>query len=133
VQNTVPVGGYIFESYLYTHSAYDVNQRFKQYVVAAQFAGRTNILEWQNEELLETCHNHFLGFLLYSLSSIGSNGNQQFFYHTLCCNFHGLSRKGQEYLSRLGFASKLRSFDETRSVCISKSREIVRSTLYQYK
>ena len=117
----VPEGGYIFECYLYGHSPYQINKNFLGYLRQANEEFRPSILPWQNEELLEQSHNHFMGYILYSLSAVGSNGNKQYFYHTLCCNFHGLSRQGQIYLSRLGLANKLRSFDAIRQTCIDKS------------
>ena len=90
----VPEGGYIFECYLYGHSPYQINKNFLGYLRQANEEFRPSILPWQNEELLEQSHNHFMGYILYSLSAVGSNGNKQYFYHTLCCNFHGLSRQG---------------------------------------
>jgi hypothetical protein len=35
-----------------------------------------------------------MGYLIFTLGSIGTNGRGQLFYHTLGCNFYGLSRDG---------------------------------------
>ena len=84
------------------------------------------LLRWQNEDLLDQCAGKFMGYLIFTLGCIGVKGRGQLFYHTLGCNFYGLSRDGIHYLSRYGFASNIRDYDEKRDAAYHRSKEISR-------
>ena len=123
----VPVGGYLFECYLYSNSSYAVNRLWYKYLSIAQDNPEGKLQLCQNEELLDQSSGHFMGYLLFALGNIGSNGRGQLFYHTLACNFYGLSRDGIHYLSRYGFAANIRSFDVLRQEAYNRSVEMTRS------
>ena len=84
------------------------------------------LLPWQNEDLLDQSAGKFMGYLIFTLGSIGTNGRGQLFYHTLGCNFYGLPRDGIHYLSRYGFASNIRDYDDRRNQAYHRSKEMSR-------
>lgn len=71
----------------------------------------------------------FAGWLLLHLGNVGSNGRDQLFYLTLVAHYHGLSRNGIDLLSRFGYATNLKRFDDNRKICLLQSRTRTRSMI----
>jgi len=65
--------------------------------------------------------NGFVGWLLFHINSVGTNGQQQMFYVTLTNTYYGLSRDGIDLLYRYGYGVSLDVYDNLRTVCRQKS------------
>ena len=119
----VLTGGYIFECYLTMNSSYSTNKLWNTYQKQADNTVDGKLLQWQNEELLNMATSSFVGHLIQTLGSLGTNGRRQLFYHTLACNYFGLSREGIFFLSQYGYTCSLDHFDDLRKVCCHESTE----------
>ena len=56
----------------------------------------------------------FMGWLLFHINSIGSNGCRQLFYLTFVASYYGLSRNGVHTLSEYGYGVSTDMFDKFR-------------------
>ena len=121
----VPLGGFLFEYFLWTSSGYAM---FRSFQAAVSFAEYENALPArEQQELMKEAGPKFAGWLLLHIGNIGSNGREQLFYLTLVAHNHGLSRNGVDLLSRYGYTTNLKRFDDMRKVCLARSRTSTRS------
>ena len=124
---TVPLGGFLFEYFLWTASGYSVFRLF-QSVVAHTGNDQAIPLDHQTE-FMQGSGASFAGWLLLHLGNIGSNGRDQLFYLTLVAHYHGLSRNGIDLLSRFGYATNLKRFDDKRKICLLQARTRTKSVV----
>lgn len=127
----VPKGGFLFEYYLVSCSSWSVNKKFGQYI--ATDVDRDDIFE----EILEQCITHFIGWVLFHVASIGTNGRRQMFYVTFMNRFYGLSRDGIDINHKFGYGVSLSMYDsmkashEHKSTCDIQHKEEL-AALYWY-
>ena len=124
---TVPIGGYLFEYFLWTCSGYSLFRVFSQTVRASP--GAAIPLELQ-QQLMASLSGKFIGWLLFHVACLGSNGRKQMFYMTFVNHYFGLSRRGIKYLSRYGYATNLTRFDDMRRGCLLRSQHKTRFMLF---
>jgi hypothetical protein len=87
--NIVPLGGYLFEYFMFTASSYSQHRLWTQ--LCNNIDGNQAIdIERQHKFIKYNC-NSFIGWLLFHIGNIGSNGGRQLFYtylsrvHTSVC------------------------------------------------
>jgi hypothetical protein len=80
----------------------------------------------QKEDLVDKNVNTFVGWLLFHISSIGSNGRRQQFYHTFLAHYLGLSRNGIDNMHRFGYTVAVTNFDSMRREVLQESIENTR-------
>jgi hypothetical protein len=78
------------------------------------------------DDLVQSCLNGYVGWLLYHVGSVGTNGRRQLFYLSFVCRFYGLSRAGLDLLAQFGFCVNLTMFDEMLKQCQQHSIEKAR-------
>ena len=125
VLSTVPIGGYLFEYFLWTRSGYALFRVFGKSVRASP--GAAIPLDLQ-QQLMTSLSGKFIGWLLFHVACLGSNGRKQMFYMTFVNHYFGLSRRGIKYLSRYGYATNLTRFDDMRRGCLLSSQHKTRYT-----
>jgi hypothetical protein len=79
--------------------------------------------------ILETSTSKFVGWVLMSVNSIGSNGVQQHFHTTFANYYLGLSRLGITINSKYGYGVPLTTFDNIRKSELAYSRRTAREKL----
>ena len=122
---TVPLGGFLFEYFMWTASGYAMYRLFQ--TTAANIGDDEAMSDRQQHEFMQAAGTRFAGWLLWHFGNMGSNGRDQLFYLTLVSNYHGLSRNGIDILSRFGYATNLKRFDDRRKTCLLQSRTSSRS------
>ena len=79
-------------------------------------------------EFITSNLNSFIGWILFHIGSIGTNGKRQLFYITFTCVYFGLSRDGINALNQFGYGVPLTAFDDfrcdSRQDCIVDTRYI---------
>jgi hypothetical protein len=63
------------------------------------------------EDLIQDVLNAYVGWLIYHVGSIGTNGRRQLFYLSFVCRFYGLSRAGLDLMAQYGYCVNLTMFD----------------------
>ena len=121
---TVPLGGFLFEYFMWTASGYAIFRLFQS--AAGNNGDDQAIPDHQQHDFMKAAGASFAGWLLWHLGNIGSNGRDQLFYMTLVANYHGLSRNGIDLLARFGYATNLKRFDDKRKMCLLQSRTTTR-------
>ena len=96
---------------MYTTSSY-VNHR--QWTTVCSNLESDAIEEVTQQSIIDKNLNAFIGWLLFNIGRIGSNGNRQLFFITYTCTFFGLSRDGIEALYRYGYGVSLTTYDSFR-------------------
>lgn len=124
---TVPIGGYLFEYFLWTCSGYTLFRVFGKSVRASP--GAAIPLDLQ-QQLIASLSGKFIGWLLFHVACLGSNGRKQMFYMTFVNHYFGLSRMGIKCLSRYGYATNLTRFDDMRQGCLLMSQHKTRYIPY---
>ena len=81
----------------------------------------------QRQALVDRNVNTFIGWLIFHITSIGSNGRRQQFYHSFLAQYYGLSRNGIDNLHRFGYICALTAFDSMRQEVL---QEAIESTRY---
>ena len=116
----VPLGGFLFEYFMWTSSGYAVFRKFQSSVAVEGHEQSLSLQEQQ--EFMQGAGSKFAGWLLLHLGNIGSNGRDQLFYLTLVAHYHGLSRNGIDLMSRFGYTTNLNRFDNKRKLCLLTSQ-----------
>ena len=111
----VPLGGYLFEYFMFTASSYSQHRIWtrKCNTMNEHQAIEIGI---QHKFIKDNC-NSFVGWLLFHIGNIGSNGGRQLFYLSFTCAYFGLSRDGLEALNQYGYGCPLSSYDEYKVQC----------------
>ena len=122
----VPLGGYLFEYYLWTCSGYTVFRQFQSSLNRSQDGSLPQDVQIS---LLQKLSSKFAGWLLLHVASLGNNGRKQMFYMTFVNHYFGLSREGIKTLSRYGFATNLTRFDDMRKGSLLKSQHNTRCVM----
>ena len=130
VDVTVPLGGFLFEYFMWTASGYAMFRLFQTTV--ANIGNDEAITDRQQHEFMQAAGARFAGWLLWHVGNIGSNGRDQLFYLTLVANYHGLSRNGIDLLSRFGYVTNLKRFDDRRKMRLLQSRTSTRSVIIPF-
>jgi hypothetical protein len=127
--HVVPEGGWLLEYYLRAHAAYSVNRSFTRYLrIYANDPSDSNLTDlWKS--IVDNCAVKFVGWILFSVMSVGSNGNTQSFYLTFVNHYLGLSRLGIDINSKYGYGVPLTSFDNMRAEQLNKCREEAKTKL----
>ena len=115
---TVPRCGLLFEVYMTVCASWSQNRKWNQLLHGIQNDNDPNMEALSDDDqnqLIQDNSNGFIGWLLFTCSSIGIHGRRQLFYHTFVSHYFGLSRQGIDTLSKYGFTQSLRSFDMIRS------------------
>ena len=123
----VPLGGYLFEYFLWTCSGYTVFRQFQSGLARSQGG---SLPENVQVSLLQKLSSKFAGWLLFHVASLGNNGRKQMFYMTFVNHYFGLSREGIKTLSRYGYATNLTRFDDMRQGSLLKSQHNTRCVMY---
>jgi hypothetical protein len=131
VDVTVPLGGFLFEYFMWTASGYAMFRLFQTTV--ANIGNDEAIPDLQQQEFMQAAGSRFAGWLLWHVGNIGSNGRDQLFYLTLVANYHGLSRNGIDLLSRFGYVTNLKRFDDRRKMRLLQSRTSTRSVIIPFQ
>ena len=108
----MPLCGFTFEYFMRTASGYAANKKWLREVARVQdgnaFDDSTQQHFWDTEKSM------FMGWLLFHVNSIGSNGCRQLFYITFVSSYYGLSRNGVHTLSEYGYGISTDLFDKYR-------------------
>ena len=118
---TVPSGGKLFEYFMVTTAGYS------DYRTVCGLDEDTESNAEQRQALVYRNVNTFIGWLIFHITSIGSNGRRQQFYHSFLAQYYGLSRNGIESLHRYGYICALTAFDNMRQEVL---QEAIESTRY---
>lgn len=81
------------------------------------------------KQIYEGCSTRFVGWILFSTNSIGSNGSLQPFYLTLLNYYFGLSRSGITINSKYGMGVPLSTFDKIRKEKLEEAKQQTRLRL----
>lgn len=121
----VPIGGFLFEYFLLTCSGYAIYREFQTCLQESRGAVLPRV---KQEKWMKALSGKFVGWLLFHVACVGSNGRRQMFYMTFVNQYFGLSRHGISCLSRYGYATALTKFDEMRARCRHQSEQETRYT-----
>ena len=116
----VPKGGMLFEHYMYTCSSY---AQYRKWTSAITQSMENNgvIPDVCQDELIQDNLTVFVGWLLMHIGNIGRKARRQRFYHTHVLQYLGLSRRGVDLLSQLGYGVTLDMYDNMRRDYITAS------------
>ena len=124
--NLVQTGGYLFEYFMWTSPGYSNYRRWTKFYNEMDERGLDIDIQYK---IIKENMNDFVGWLLFHIGRIGSNGISQLFYITLTCSYFGLSRDGIDAMYRYGYGVSLSTFDDLRRDCkelsITESRYII--------
>lgn len=129
--NIVPRAGWLFEIYMEQAASFSNYRLWRSILKAsttdAQLVERKQYSSDdepdQMDVLIQTSLNEYVGWLIYHVASVGTNGRRQLFYLSFVCRFYGLSRAGLDLLSKFGFGVSLTMFDEMLHRCQLQSLE----------
>jgi hypothetical protein len=122
---TVSRVGFLFEWYMTTCASFT---QFRKYRTAAGEARAMGVMipqDQQNQFISLNQHN-FTGWLLFHVSSTGTNARRQMFYLTFLMQYHGLSREGIELCADIGYCQRLRTFDDSRNEALQTNTNRIR-------
>lgn len=108
---SVPLGGFLFEYFMYTTSSYVNNREWNS---VCNNMDADTIDEHVQHQLISKNINSFIGWLLFTIGRIGSNGNKQLFFITFTSTYYGLSRDGIDALYRYGYGVSLSVYDDMK-------------------
>ena len=112
----VPLGGWLFEYFMYSCAGYSSNKRWISSTTKLENLNLECMpADWQ-EQFIQENENSFIGWLLFHIGNIGSNGRSQLFFLTFTAHYYGLSREGIRTLSRYGYGVTLDMFDSLRQI-----------------
>jgi hypothetical protein len=114
VVGTVGSGGWLMEYFLLSAAPWSVLALYKDYLKSKTEQ------KWQ--KILELAHTRFTGWLLFHVSSIGTNGRSQLFYFTVVAKHFGLSREGIRVMHDVGYGVSPTMYDTTRQQEETKSQ-----------
>ena len=80
----------------------------------------------KRQALVDSNTNTFVGWIIFHIASLGTNGRRQLFYHTFISYYYGLSRNGIECMHRFGYMSAVTNFDAMRQEVLHESIENTR-------
>ena len=106
---TVPLGGWLMEYFLWTCASWSVLKDYRSFL---DMEGSRSARLQAFDSILDRCGSTFMGWILFHVSSVGTNGRAQLFYTTFVNNYFGLSRSGILTQSRYGFGVSLTMFDD---------------------
>ena len=118
--HTVPTGGVLFEYFMMTTAGYSNHRTFSSLDDDPQ--SDTD----KRKAIVDNNTNTFIGWIIFHIASLGTNGRRQLFYHTFLSHYYGLSRNGIECLHRFGFMCALTNFDSMRQEVLHESIENTR-------
>ncbi len=128
---TVPQAGWLFEIYMEQAASFS-NYRLWRSILKTSTtdAQRVERKQYSSDDdldqmdvLIQNSLSEYVGWLIYHVASIGTNGRRQLFYLSFVCRFYGLSRAGLDLLSQFGFGVSLTMFDEMLHRCRLQSLE----------
>lgn len=99
---TVPVGGSIFEAYLWMFSGH-INHRLWKCALMKVTVEEPAISMDTNELLVEREQTKFCGYLLYHMGMVTKKTSNQGFYLNFAAKYYGLSRRGNLILHKYGY------------------------------
>lgn len=108
-----------------TASCYSSYRQWKK-VCKQPLATNTSLDIQVENDILQSNVNKFIGWLLFHLSNIGSNGRQQMFYVTFIAQYYGLSRNGVNHLAKYGYGVTNDMADVCKQDMVVKSSETTR-------
>ena len=114
-RHIVTSGGKLFEYFMMTCSGYSENRKFLSIMENPD----TNQHECM--EIVQKNVSNFVGWLIFHICSVGTNGRRQQFYHTFVSHYFGLSRMGIDGMHSLGYSSSLTMFDSMRKIVLQES------------
>jgi hypothetical protein len=120
----VPAGGFLFEYFMWTCSSYSAHRRWSR-VVGDLLAGAPISMDDENTLISHNLRG-FVGWLLFHVASIGTNGRRQLFYITFLCQYYGLSRNGVDTLASFGYGLNNTMMDEMTADCSVQAMETSR-------
>ena len=121
---SVPKLGLLFEFYMYFSSGYSANRQWNSMV--NMIDDDQGLTDDQQDKLYEDNVNHFIGWLLWHICSIGSHGRRQMFFITFIAHYYGLSRDGIDVLAKYGYGVTMDLFDTMRMTSSMKCDVITR-------
>lgn len=68
----------------------------------------------EQQQIVKSNLNGFMGWLLFHIGSVGTSGRRQMFYHTFVMQYYGLSRDGVDTLAKLGYCQSIRTYDDSK-------------------
>ena len=100
------------EYFLWTCAQYNVLQKYKRFlqIPVDELMRRDDMFD----NILSDCVSRFVGWVLYHVAAVGTQGRSQLFYITFVNQFFGLSRDGIDCNNMFGFGISLRMFDSCR-------------------
>jgi hypothetical protein len=117
---TVPLGGFLFEYYMLTTSGYVSHRNYVKLLNEVEDGQPFSVPD--QEEFIKANSANFVGWLLFQIGQIGTNGRRQLFYVTFLSHYYGLSRNGMVCLARLGYAIGTTIFDDMRSCFVLQAK-----------
>ena len=106
----VPLGGFLFEYYMWTASGSTHNRRWLS--LNSKIPDDTALDNFDQRHTIEQSINGFVGWLLLHIASIGTNGRRQLFYITFLSRYYGLSRSGVDTMHRMGYGLSMTMMDD---------------------
>ena len=107
----VPSGGWLFEYYMCCNSGYSAHRRWQTILRQHCGDGIECMPQHFQDELIKDNGVAFMGWLLFNIGRMGTNGRRQLFYITFLNHYFGLSRQGINTLAQYGFGVTLDMFD----------------------
>jgi hypothetical protein len=106
-------GGWLMEYYLWSTASYSAHELYKDYTSTYAHILHDDTHKTQAfDKILDKVLSHFVGWVLFTVSSVGAKGRRQLFYVTFANHYFGLSREGINVNHRFGFGIALTKFDE---------------------
>ena len=108
----VPHGGWLLEYYLWSCASWSVLEQYKIFLSLPDGdPGRVEVFD----KILSACISKFVGWLLYHIASVGTQGRSQLFFPTFMNQYYGLSRDGIANNAKFGYGVTLDMFDKCRA------------------
>lgn len=116
--------GMLFEYYMYFASGFAENRKWL--AACGLLAAGAPLSQSQEEDFKNANAESFVGWILFHVTSIGSNGRRQMFYITFMAQYFGLSREGIDILSKYGYGVTLDMYDSIRRHLSEQSEVVTR-------
>ena len=111
---------------MWSCAGYADNKEWKRMVHLMETSNMEILSDELQQEVIKNCGSEFVGWLLFHVNNIGSNGRSQVFYITYTAQYFGLSRAGIEVLSKYGYGVTLDMYDNMRRDYLLKATELKR-------
>ena len=85
-----------------------------------------SLSEDDQKKVYDENSSRFVGWLLWHICSIGSNGRKQMFFVTFIAHYYGLSRDGIDVLAKYGYGVTMDMFDNMRKSATVKCEDTTR-------